>query len=360
MKKSFLIIFSFMVGFALTELALRIFFPKQTTLKFYDNDIFGSALVPNQKGRFVPQTKEYSSWVEVNSHGWPDVEHSYEKKEGIYRILILGDSFVENFQVPFEKRFFRQIRDKLGQKYEIIALGRGNTGLAQQYLILENYAVRYQPDLVIQLFYTGNDIKNNSFVLQNDPYLPYFKLDNNNNLVKIPQVKKSERTLARVKEFLKKSKIIELTLSARQKTLEQKANVQFGYPLDYHVYNQDYSQDYQKAWQVTYKLLLESKRQVENVNSKYLLITFPGSEVVEKKKIESLYQTYPLMQAANLDLEKPNKLLSGFCQKEKIDCRFLVLPEGTYFWKDGHWNQKGTDFVAEFIVNNLQDYLTIK
>ncbi len=58
-------------------------------------------------------------------------------------------------------------------------MGRGNTGRAQQYLMLKEYGLKYKPDLVIQMFLTANDVKNNSPVLQNDPYLPYFEIDGN-------------------------------------------------------------------------------------------------------------------------------------------------------------------------------------
>ena len=67
------------------------------------------------------ETKEYSSKVKVNSQGWPDIEHNLAKPKDIYRMLILGDSFVENFQVPRLKKIFRQLQDKLGNKFEIIA-----------------------------------------------------------------------------------------------------------------------------------------------------------------------------------------------------------------------------------------------
>ena len=350
MKKIvFLIGFGIFSGILIIEICLRLF-KSETTLKFYDNPIFGSTLVPNQKGVFVSETKEYSSEVVVNSQGWPDIEHSFEKPEGIYRILILGDSFVENFQVPFEKRFFRQLQDKLGNKFEIIAVGRGNTGTAQQYLMLKEYGFKYKPDLVIQMFLTANDVKNNSSVLQNDPYLPYFSLTQDNTLILITPIKRSQRKLASVKELFKKFRVTELLLSVRQKLREKKDNVKFGgYPLDYHVYDQTYSEEYQKAWDVTYKLISETKKETENNNSKYLFIAFPGSEAVEKRKLESLYQTYSKMKTAGLDLEKPNKLLSIFCQKENISCLFLHPPEGTYNWLDGHWNQTGTDLAALFL-----------
>lgn len=360
MKKVLLLIFGALIATIIVEIGLRIFI-RQTTLKFYDNFVFGSAFVPNQKGLFVSETKEYSSEVVVNSQGWPDIEHDFIKPEGIYRILILGDSFVENFQVPFEKRFFKQLQNKLGNKFEIIAMGRGNTGTAQQYLMLKEYGLKYKPDLVIQMFLTANDIKNNSPVLQNDPYLPYFEIDENGNLKEIQHIKRSQRKLAAAKEFLKKFRITELLLSVRQKLREKKDNVKFGgYPIDYHVYDQTYSGQYQQAWDVTYKLISETKKEVEEAGAKYLFIAFPGSEAVEKKKLESLYQTYPAMKTVDFDLEKPNKLLSAFCQKENIDYLFLRPPEETYNWLEGHWNQAGTDLAAEFLFENLKNYLTIK
>jgi len=105
MKKIvFLIAFGILLSIFVAEIFLRLF-KSETTLKFYDNPVFGSAFVPNQKGVFVTETKEYFSNVEINSQGWPDFEHSFEKPRDVYRILILGDSFVENLQVPFENSF---------------------------------------------------------------------------------------------------------------------------------------------------------------------------------------------------------------------------------------------------------------
>lgn len=41
----------------------------------------------------------------INHHGWRDKDRSLEKSEGTYRIALLGDSFVEAFQVEDEKTF---------------------------------------------------------------------------------------------------------------------------------------------------------------------------------------------------------------------------------------------------------------
>lgn len=198
-------------------------------------------MVPNQSGWFVSPTKEYFTLVKVNSKGWVDTEHSTQKPEGIYRILIIGDSFVENLQVPLEHSFFKQIEKSLNEKYkkiEVITMGRGNTGTAQQLLILKNYGLIYQPGLVIHLFFSGNDVKNNSPVLQRDPFLPYFELDEKVNLKLVSQQKRNLRKFAKFKDYIKDFRTAELILSFRQKYLEKLTNKEYHYPLDYHIYDE--------------------------------------------------------------------------------------------------------------------------
>ncbi len=374
-----------LIGVVVLETSLRIYYwatdrqlfqlkPVRTTLKFYDNEIFGSALVPNQKGWFVPHTREYFTWVEVNSSGWPDVGHTIEKPKGTYRILLLGDSFVENTQVPFEKRFFRQLENSLQKtlkrKIEIIALGRGNTGTAQQLLILQNTGLVYKPDIVVHMFLTANDVKNNSPVLQNDPYLPYFKLDEKGQLEKIQQKRHGDRELAKIKDIVKNLRAVELILSVRQKIQEAKTARAHEYPVDYHVYDEIYDQDYQDAWAITKKLILETRKETEESGAKYILVALSNNEQVHQNIRDVLMKTYPAMKTANLDFEKPDKILQVFCKEEKIDCLFM-LPfyknyvvehpgETTHNRLEGHWNQTGTDLAAQFLFKNLPPYFSIK
>lgn len=370
MKKIVLLVLGILITLILVEIGLKLF-TCETTLKFYDNPVFGSAFIPNQKGLFVTETKEYSSKVEINSQDWPDVEHTLDKPKNTYRILILGDSFVENFQVPFEKRFFRQLQDKLGNKFEIIAIGRGNTGTAQQYLMLKEYGLKYKPDLVIQMFLTANDVKNNSPILQNDPYLPYFEIDEGNNLKEIPQIKRSDRTLSSLKEMLKKFEITKIILSLRQKYLEQRAiSLSGGYPIDYHIYDSSYSNEYQKARDITKRLILETKKITEESGAKYILVTLANNEQVNAKVQEKIFNKYPKMKNNNLDFEKPDKLIKEFSESKKITY-WQMLPYFqnyiinnpttiTHYFYDGHWNETGTNLAAQFLTENLEKLLLKK
>ena len=78
--KIFLSILSIIVSLVLVEIFLQLFYfsaqkklfgltPQESTLNYYDNDLLGHALIPNQQGWFVSPTKEYYSQVTVNSDG---------------------------------------------------------------------------------------------------------------------------------------------------------------------------------------------------------------------------------------------------------------------------------------------------
>ncbi len=336
--------------------------PKRSTLGYYNNDFFGSALKPNQGGWFVTQTHEYFNKVKTNSEGWPDTEHVKEKPTGVYRILFLGDSFVENFQVPFEKRFAQQLQKKLGTKVETITLGRGNTGTAQQYLILKNYGLNYHPDLVVHMFLTANDIKNNSYELQKDSKLPYFKLDDEQHLLLVKQ-QIGSGFLYKTKEIIKKLRTVEFILSIRQKIQEARSVKDYGFPNDYGIYLKQETREYTSAWQVTKKLILASKEAAEANSAKYILVPLSNNEQINNDVWEKLLITYPAMKDQDMDLNKPDIILKDFCFKEKIDCQFMTPffrnytkenPDiRTHFFYDGHWNEVGTNLAAKFLYDKV-------
>ena len=322
-------------------------------------------MVPLQTSKFVAPSKEYNSDIKVNSHGWPDVEHAYDKPNGVTREVIIGDSFVENFQLPLESRFFRQLQNKIGDKHEVIALGRGNTGTAQQYLILKNYGLKYDPDVVIHMFFEGNDVKNNSKILQNDPFLPYFTIDESGKLKQQEHAKKSSRKMARLKDFLLNFRTVKLFLSVKQQVIERKENNNHDYPTDYHVYDKSYSTEFEDAWRVTKKLISETKAEAEKSGAKYILVAIPASEQVDTKKQIEIFKMYPKMNPNSIDFDKPEKILVEFCKENSIECHFMNsnfseylkgnMNGELYFSKDGHWNQNGANMTSEFLYKVLFD-----
>jgi hypothetical protein len=124
---------------------------------------------------------EFNSWVEINSRGLHDREHPYGKPAGVYRILLLGDSFTAALEVPFESSFARRLEKRLNEKapgrFEVINAGVGGFSTVNELLMFREEGAKYRPDLVL-LCFVDADIRDN-FHLTADatvPGSPYFVL----------------------------------------------------------------------------------------------------------------------------------------------------------------------------------------
>ena len=122
-------------------------------------------------GDTVRQTNGLDFWVseKVNSLGFIDAEPARPKPSGTFRILLVGDSFVEAAQVPIAQKLQTLLAADLNRRFpdrrfDAVALGFSGTGQANQLPFYERNR-DLKPDLVILLF-VSNDFANNSPVLE--------------------------------------------------------------------------------------------------------------------------------------------------------------------------------------------------
>src|SRR4051812_16698809 len=97
---------------------------------------------------------EYTVQVSTNAERQRGPSVPFQKAPGTFRILVLGDSFVEAVQVAERERFLDRLSDLLNAEggpihYEIVDGGCGGWGTLQEYLYLQEQGPRYQPDLVL-------------------------------------------------------------------------------------------------------------------------------------------------------------------------------------------------------------------
>jgi hypothetical protein len=117
---------------------------------------------PNPHAETVITTRdERSIPITMNSLGLRDSEHSYQKPPGVFRGLMLGDSFTEALDVHLTESYPYRVEACLGQQLaqpvEIINGGVSGYNTADEYLFYHYEGVRYNPDLVLLLLYVGND-----------------------------------------------------------------------------------------------------------------------------------------------------------------------------------------------------------
>jgi len=92
-----------------------------------------------------------------NSDGYFDHDYDPSRPQGVYRVVIVGDSFVEAVQVPLARTFHKLMQADLNNvpggsetrpKIEVIALGSSGTGQLEHFNVLQERAILYDPDVV--------------------------------------------------------------------------------------------------------------------------------------------------------------------------------------------------------------------
>lgn len=125
-----------------------------------------SDIVPWPGYKFYPEAGflHDKSLKGINSFGFMDVERNIEKPANTFRVILLGDSFVDGQEVAtkFEQSLQPKVSDK---KVEVIPMGISGTGTVNELIFLEQFGLQLKPDLVVVLF-VPNDFANNSNILE--------------------------------------------------------------------------------------------------------------------------------------------------------------------------------------------------
>src|SRR4030095_5447465 len=114
----------------------------------------------------------------TNKFGFNDRDYPLQKTPGIYRILVVGDSFgwAGGREGNYTAMLERQLDNHYGyHRIDIINAGYPMTQTAEQLVMLKKYGLQYHPDLVILGFFVGNDFidgnPNRKRIVVNDLYI---------------------------------------------------------------------------------------------------------------------------------------------------------------------------------------------
>jgi hypothetical protein len=310
--------------------------------------------------------------VRINSKGLRDKEYSYKKEENIFRILVLGDSFTEAFQVPLNDSFCKVLERRLNQenrRFEVINAGLGGVGTDYELLFLKREGFRYDPDLILVAFFPNDVLENyrskeilNS--MEGEQALYYGK----------------EGFAVTLKQFLAEHShafnyfgllaiehipglthlLVDLQLIGAV-PVEKEAN---GIPLHYSVLAEEYSSQIKEAWMITALIFEKLAKEVRTRDDRLAVVSIPYREQV----YESLWDqqlTRPEMRQRKWDLSKPDELLAE--RLHSIGVPLLrLLPEFKKFSRhqalyygvdgkisDGHWNVAGHQLAGRLIYQWL-------
>ena len=344
--------------------------------------------IANAKGDYI--TQEFRVSLRYNSRGIRGAEHAYVKQPGTYRVVIMGDSFVEGYTVQEQERVSEVLQRLLNErrpsgKVEVIALGTAGYSTDQELLWLESEGLRYQPDLVVAMFYT-NDIWYNTrhaywrgekplFVFQGDT----LALTNVPIAPPVVEARKKRRSL---RAFIdQNSKLFRIAASAIKNTpvlnawairvgiaevppeMVLAAGDQVAVPQELNVYRAQKTPEVEQAWRTTQALLARMQRAAESVNAEFLTFFVPlrGDIYTDEEKV----RTQSSRAAPGWDPQAVTREFNRACSSEQLRCfdgteqfrkeaQRLGSDRRLYFRYDPHWNARGHALAARL----LADYIT--
>ena len=136
------------ISFFMVEITLRVSHYFNPTFIFYTNSY--------NRYRGIPYAPDFN--FKLNSLGFKDKEFS-EKKENIYRIIGIGDSFTFGV-VPYEYNYLTLLGSDLqraGYDIEVLNMGICAMGPKEYLSLFVSEGLKLKPDMLLLSFFVGND-----------------------------------------------------------------------------------------------------------------------------------------------------------------------------------------------------------
>jgi hypothetical protein len=309
------------------------------------------------------KTPEFTARVTINSLGLRGPERSYEKPPGVTRVLVLGDSFVEAAQVAAQQSLVGQLEAALNEsgtgRYEVLNGGIGGWGTGQQYVYLTAEGYRYEPDLVLVVLYLGNDVYDNSYVLQGrpkNPHEPYFVPGDDGSLRQLDfRVRKPEQVNPAVALLRARSRLWNIFETGVLYKLDDPGEDPEELRLNRFNLNKMLvhavkpTERLEDAWQVTIGLLRRIEQSGRERGIPTAVVVAPAAWQVYHEDWDDLIRTNNLRET-EWSPDSPNRFLAE--RSPQIGAPLLDLlpalrdeaelsPSRLYFPSDKHWTPDG-------------------
>lgn len=338
----------------------------------------GWKLKPGVSGEW---NEEGASFVQVNSEGLRDREHTKAKPPNTLRVAVLGDSFTEAIHVPVEQTFWSKLERKLGnceavkgrKNVEVINFGVQGYSTAQELMMLRKKVWDYSPDIVILAFFIGNDVINNSPKLEYDRYRPFFAYDASGKLVpdmsfrNLAPIDRNERAVSFVDRMpsllVNNSRILQVIKKVDLERKKRELSEDFT-KLNTQNFKEPQDAAWQEAWRVTEGLIVTMRNEVVQKNADFLLVTIGDpmqvrpeaqtrQDFMTKNNIQNLF--YPDRRLEKLGAREGFQVLNLSEQFQGYTEKYQLCAHGfeNYVPCAGHWNELGHRLASILINRNL-------
>jgi hypothetical protein len=357
----------------------------ETGVRMIRHPVYGYYHPPNQE--LWIRSDEFMTHFRSNAAGQRGGPIALEKAPGTFRILVLGDSFVEATQVNEQDRFVNRLEalfntSGVATRYEVIDGSCGGWGTGQQLLYLREQGLAYQPDLVLLAFFVGNDVGDNSLELQLDgkaeaatkPYFVERKDGSLELLMPSPpsqtgfdQVANDLRLHSTAYNFVETGVLQKLgrdDLRAAWRAVDAPERPRLQGNL---VFRERLTDDWRSAWKITELLLGKVRDEATGHGARFGVVIVPTRGQISEQAWRGVAGGDG-GRRAGLDRMFPNEQLQKIAGRLGTPLLDLVAPlrqaqdasqEPLYYERDQHWTAAGHAVAAQAIMGFMREQLGI-
>jgi hypothetical protein len=309
----------------------------------------------------------------TNKFGFNDDDYPLQKTPGIYRILVVGDSFgwAGGREGNYTAMLERQLDNHYGyHRIDIINAGYPMTQTAEQLVMLKKYGLQYHPDLVILGFFVGNDFidgnPNRKRIVVNDLYIDIDRR-REHIILGYPIVFQS-RLLLYVKQKYKIFTELRKAASEPRQQLSQEQPGTFAEAtfldleraeLEFFNINSSRKGRFQKNINYILQSIAEMDALLKSQNIKFIVAIYPDVFQINKTLLKGIVDRFRL-RIEDYDLDLAQNILKSFLQSKDIsyiDFTDRFRSEGQekdlYILRDSHWNRSGNQLAADILFETL-------
>ena len=321
---------------------------------------------PGKKGLLIRD--EFRIVMEINAQGLRDKEYDLDKGAGVWRAAVLGDSFAWGAGVNLEQRFDKILEDRYFPGRQFINFGVISYGTDQEYVQLREKALAYHPDLVLLVFFAGNDVLDNITSYKNALPKPLFELRQG----KLVQVNGPLTD-----DLIRRSVPLRFHIFLRNNLLSyrffahrwERSRLRFQLAdkdalSDYiEVFKQPVTPRMAKGWQITEALLQEMRDLTAARGIRFGVVVTPAAEQVDGAVWAKACKDFGL-SSGQYDLDLPDRRLSAWGRSAGVPVLDLLAAfraeqskgKKLYYSFDGHLTPDGSAVMAKEMADWLRGW----
>jgi lysophospholipase L1-like esterase len=315
---------------------------------------------------------EYHINVQYNAEGWRGATGRFSKPSDVFRIVVLGDSFVDGYTIPMQDRFTEVLEASLKPQFDVINLGVAGYSTDQELLLLDQEGWKFKPDLVVLAFYY-NDVWGNGsrhFSESTRTQKPVFSLDTARNLslsnvpvpYPVPVLQDRFRLYDLIRTTGKKNRLLHATAvkaglaeNVRPNDSRPAPTGAAGGAEEFAVYQSTQTPELDREWSITQALLRKMNQEAAQHDARLMVLYVPTR--IELSPAEWSSAHLPTDYGPSVVVRRLVKI----CQVEGIpylDPSNRFTAAGTnrlYYPRDPHWNAAGHHLVGETLAEYIRD-----